>query len=63
MLLQAPYAYFDLSGFLGRRATGVPVAGDDAEEVGWYGAVEMAALPVTASTLEIARRIAAESGE
>ena len=41
------------------EAAGVPVAADDAAEAGWFTIEAMAALPITASTLETARAIAA----
>jgi ADP-ribose pyrophosphatase YjhB (NUDIX family) len=48
---------FRLHVFTGIHVEGEPVAHDDAAGAGWYGVEEMARLPVTASTLETARRI------
>jgi ADP-ribose pyrophosphatase YjhB (NUDIX family) len=48
---------FRLHVFTGVHIKGEPVAHDDATRVGWYGIEEMDRLPVTASTLEIARLI------
>jgi ADP-ribose pyrophosphatase YjhB (NUDIX family) len=50
-------ALFRLHVFTGIHVEGEPVAHDDAAGAGWYGVEEMARLPVTASTLETARRI------
>ena len=54
---------FALSVFLAHSASGTLQAGDDAAEAGWFTLAEMAGLPITESTLAIARRIAAEHGE
>jgi ADP-ribose pyrophosphatase YjhB (NUDIX family) len=48
---------FRLHVFTGAYVAGDAVASDDAASVGWYGVEEMEALPVTFSTLEIARRL------
>jgi ADP-ribose pyrophosphatase YjhB (NUDIX family) len=48
---------FRLHVFTGAYIGGEPVARDDAASAGWYRVEEMDRLPVTASTLEIARRI------
>jgi ADP-ribose pyrophosphatase YjhB (NUDIX family) len=48
---------FRLHVFTGLYVDGEPAARDDAASVGWYRVEEMEALPVTASTLEAARRI------
>ena len=48
---------FRLHVFTGAYVEGYAVAHDDAASVGWYGIEEMAALPITPSTLEVARRI------
>jgi ADP-ribose pyrophosphatase YjhB (NUDIX family) len=48
---------FRLHVFTGAYVAGDAVASDDAASVGWYGVDEMEALPVTFSTLEIARRL------
>jgi ADP-ribose pyrophosphatase YjhB (NUDIX family) len=48
---------FRLHVFTGIYVEGEAAAHDDAASVGWYSIGEMEALPVTASTLEAARRI------
>ncbi|WP_157015168.1 NUDIX hydrolase [Mesorhizobium xinjiangense] len=48
---------FRLSLFCAQYRGGKAVAGDDADDVGWFTLAEMGALPVTASTLEAARAI------
>ena len=48
---------FRIHVFTGAYVKGDAVAHDDAAGVGWYGIEEMEALPVTSSTLEVARRI------
>jgi len=48
---------FRLHVFTGAYIAGEPVARDDAASVGWYRVEEMEALPVTFSTLEVARRL------
>lgn len=48
---------FRLHVFTGAYVEGNAVAHDDASSVGWYGIEEMATLPITPSTLEVARRI------
>jgi len=49
---------FALTVFVGRGVSGSLEPGDDAAEAGWFALEEMANLPVTDSTFEIARRIA-----
>lgn len=49
---------FALTVFIGHGVTGTLVAGDDAAKAGWYSLDEMASMPVTASTVAIANRIA-----
>lgn len=49
---------FRLHVHLGAYAGGTPLAGDDAETAEWLSLDDMARLPVTASTLAIARAIA-----
>jgi ADP-ribose pyrophosphatase YjhB (NUDIX family) len=48
---------FRLHVFTGAYVIGAPVAGDDAAAVGWYRVKEMEGLPVTPSTLDVARRL------
>jgi ADP-ribose pyrophosphatase YjhB (NUDIX family) len=48
---------FRLHVFTGTYLEGEPTARDDAASVGWYGVEEMETLSITASTLEVARRI------
>lgn len=48
---------FRLHVFTGIYTEGEAVARDDAASVGWYSVEEMEALPINASTLEVARRI------
>jgi ADP-ribose pyrophosphatase YjhB (NUDIX family) len=48
---------FRLHVFAGAHVTGEPCARDDAASVGWYRVEEMEMLPITFSTLEIARRL------
>ena len=48
---------FRLHVFTGTYVTGDAVASDDAASVGWYRVEEMETLPITFSTLEIARRL------
>lgn len=50
-------AVYRLTVFRATHVSGEPVAGDDAEEAGWFSLDEMAALPITASTLSAARII------
>ncbi|MCG6115744.1 MAG: NUDIX domain-containing protein [Mesorhizobium sp.] len=54
---------FELSVFLAHSASGTLQAGDDAAEAGWFSLADMAGLPITESTLAIARRIAAAHGK
>lgn len=54
---------YSLSVFQARAASGLLRAGDDAAEAGWFSLGEMEALPVTESTLAIARRIVEGDGE
>lgn len=56
----AGHPAFRLSVFRAAWPGGTAVAGDDAAEVGWYSPVEMEALPMTGSTLAVAREIAGE---
>lgn len=39
------------------RVSGKPVAADDAADAGWFSIADMEALPVTATTLEVAREL------
>lgn len=48
---------YRLTVFLADHAGGEPVAGDDAEAVGWFRLEAMKTLRVTASTLDMARAI------
>jgi hypothetical protein len=48
---------FRLHVFTGIHVEGEAAAQDDAASVGWHSLDEMRALPVTSSTLEVARRI------
>ncbi|MGN6469107.1 MAG: NUDIX hydrolase [Rhizobiaceae bacterium] len=48
---------FRLHVFTGAYVAGEAAASDDAASVGWYDIEEMETLPVTFSTLEIARRL------
>ena len=50
---------FRLLVFRGFGPSGTMLAGDDADEVGWFGIEEMQALPVIPSVLETARAIVA----
>lgn len=52
-----PPTVYELQVFAALPAAGEPVAGDDADLVGWFGIDEMAALPMTDSTHVIARRL------
>ncbi len=56
---------FALSVFAGAGSTGALRAGDDAAEAGWFTLDDIAVLPLTASTAEIARRLlgAAAAGD
>lgn len=49
---------YRLSVFRAGAASGALQAGDDAAEAGWFSLAEMETLPVTETTLAIARRIA-----
>jgi len=62
LILPGEDSDFDLSVFLARAASGTLQAGDDAAAAGWFSLAEMEYLPVTESTLAIARRIAANDG-
>lgn len=62
ILLAGPEATFELSVFLSRAASGMLRAGDDAAEAAWYELAEMEALPITESTLDIARQVAEPGG-
>ena len=48
---------YRLTVFRAMHVSGEPVAGDDAETAGWFTLDEMAALPITASTLAAAKII------
>jgi len=50
---------FRLHVFTGAYVIGDPAAGDDAARVGWYRVEEMEHLPITLSTLDVARRLSA----
>jgi mutator protein MutT len=50
-------AVFRIHVFATQYAGGNAIAADDAEETGWFGLDEMTRLPVTASTLAVAREI------
>lgn len=50
-------AVYRLTVFRATHVSGEPAAGDDAETAGWFSLDEMAALPITASTLSAARII------
>lgn len=50
-------ALYRLTVFRALHVSGDPVAGDDAEEAGWFSLEEMAALPVVASVLAAAKII------
>lgn len=63
LMLPGEDADFELSVFLARAANGTLQAGDDAAQAGWFTLAEMGNLPITESTLAIARRIAAGDGE
>ena len=53
---------FALNVFAGTQPAGRLTPGDDAADAGWYSLDEIAALPITASTAEIARQLLAEAG-
>lgn len=53
---------FELNVFRGVYVGGEPVAGDDAESVGWFTLTEMAELPVIPSVFDVARKLLAELG-
>lgn len=63
LVLPGEDADFELSVFLARAASGTLQPGDDAAEAGWFSPAEMGSLPITESTLAIARRIAADDAE
>jgi ADP-ribose pyrophosphatase YjhB (NUDIX family) len=48
---------FRLHVFTAPHLGGLPVAGDDADETGWFGLTEMAALPVIPSVVAVARAL------
>jgi 8-oxo-dGTP diphosphatase len=48
-------ASFRLHVFTARYLSGAAVAGDDADEAGWFSLAEMAALPVIPSVVAVAR--------
>ena len=48
---------FRLHVFFGPHDGGTPVAGDDADDAGWFSREEMEALPMTGSSLRIARTL------
>lgn len=50
-------ALYVLRVYHGLHAGGEPGPGDDADLAGWYGLAEMASLPMTPSTLAIAREL------
>lgn len=50
---------FRLRVFAGTYAGGEAVAGDDADEAGWFTLADMAGLPVIESVLEVARELLA----
>jgi ADP-ribose pyrophosphatase YjhB (NUDIX family) len=50
---------YRLTVLTGAWLGGEAIAADDAEAVGWYGLDEFASLPITPSTLEIARELLA----
>jgi len=63
LVLPGDEADFELSVFLARAASGTLQAGDDAAEAAWFALADMESLPITESTLIIARRIAAGERE
>lgn len=48
-----PEWHYALVDFLGGVVSGVPVAGDDAAELGWFGRDEALALPLTPTMPEL----------
>ena len=54
---------YQLEVFLARDVSGDPIAADDAEEAAFHSLAEMERLPVTESTLTIARRLLAPEAE
>lgn len=50
--------HYLLTIFLGSALRGEPVAGDDASEAGWFTIDDMEAMPMTLSSLAVAREIA-----
>ncbi len=54
---------FRIHVFAGHMPGGEPVPGDDADHAAWYRLDELAHLPVTRSSLEMARRVLAAAGE
>lgn len=51
------FSGYVLTVFAGKLAGGTLRAGDDAAEAGWFSLDEIAAMPLTDSTAEIARRL------
>jgi ADP-ribose pyrophosphatase YjhB (NUDIX family) len=51
---------YRLHVFFGLHGGGEPVAGDDADHAGWYTLADIAALPMTSSSLRLARRLLGE---
>lgn len=58
----AGFPGFRLSVYASEDPGGTPVAGDDAESLGWFSTEEMAELPITESTLEVALEILEQTG-
>jgi 8-oxo-dGTP diphosphatase len=56
-----PGTAYRLSVFCALYVSGELAAGDDAESAGWFTLAEMEALPITASTLAVAKIILAAS--
>ncbi|MEX0346450.1 MAG: NUDIX hydrolase [Rhizobiaceae bacterium] len=50
-------ARYRLHVFFGAHDGGTPVAGDDADDAGWFSLEEVEALPMTGSSLRIARSL------
>ena len=63
MVLPGGKSGYRLAVFRALSASGSLQAGDDAAEAGWFSIAEMERLPITDSTLAVARRIAAIDGE
>lgn len=49
--------HYLLTIFVGSASQGEPVAGDDAAEAGWFTIDDMEAMPMTLSSLAVAREI------